>query len=116
MEIIVSKGELFRGDGGTGGGGRLHQLLLGALRTQDVGAVCDEALAHQGAFAHGTDEAVVVPVPVLEGDEAGATNACKWSCFLEILRFELGVLVLSFSVHYLFGTKKLAQSKKNADY
>lgn len=81
MEIIVSKGELFRGDGGTGGGGRLHQLLLGALRTQDVGAVCDEALAHQGAFAHGTDEAVVVPVPVLEGDEAGATNACKWSCF-----------------------------------
>lgn len=76
MEIMVSKGELFRGDGGTGGGGRLHQLLLGALRTQDVGAVCDEALAHQGAFAHGTDEAVVVPVPVLEGDEAGATNAC----------------------------------------
>lgn len=55
--------------------GHLHELLLGAVGAEDVCPVGNEALAHQGALAHGTDEAVIVPVPVFEGDEAGATNA-----------------------------------------
>lgn len=55
--------------------GHLHELLLGAIGAKDVCPVGDEALAHQGALAHGTDEAIIVPVPIFEGDEAGATNA-----------------------------------------
>ena len=43
-----------------------HQLLLGALRADDVLAVRDEALAHHRALAAGADEAVVVPVAALE--------------------------------------------------
>jgi len=53
----------------------LGQFLLGALRAQDIGAVGDEALAHERALAHGADEAVVVPVAVLERDEASAADA-----------------------------------------
>ena len=43
-----------------------HQLLLGALGTDDVLAVGDEALADHAALAGGADEAVVVPVATLE--------------------------------------------------
>jgi len=57
-------------------GGDLGQLLLGALGAQDVGTVGDEAFAHQGVLAHGADEAVVVPMSVLERDEAGAADTC----------------------------------------
>lgn len=53
----------------------LHELLLGALGADDVGSVGDEALAHQGGLALRADEAVVVPVAVLERDEAGAADA-----------------------------------------
>lgn len=59
----------------------LHKFLLGALGAEDVAAVSDEALANQRTFAHGANEAVVVPVAVLEGDEPGATNTCKHSQF-----------------------------------
>lgn len=52
-----------------------HQLLLGALRADDVLAVRDEPLAHHAGLAAGADEAVVVPVPALEGDEPGAPDS-----------------------------------------
>ena len=43
-----------------------HELLLGALRADDVLAVRDEALAHHRALAAGADEAVIVPVTALK--------------------------------------------------
>jgi hypothetical protein len=52
-----------------------HELLLGALGAQNVLAVGDEALADEAALAHGADEAVVVPVPVLERDVPGPADA-----------------------------------------
>ena len=62
---------------GWGAAGKcLHEFLLGTLGAEDVGAVGDEALAHQGALAHGADEAVVVPVAVFKRDEPCAANAC----------------------------------------
>lgn len=54
----------------------LHQLLLGTIRTQDVGSVGDESTAHQTSFAAGTHEAVVMPMAILERDEACAANSC----------------------------------------
>jgi len=51
-----------------------HQLLLGALRADDVLTVCDESLPHHAGLAGAADEAVVVPVSPLEGDESGSTN------------------------------------------
>ena len=54
-----------------------HQLLLGALRADDVLGVGDEALADEGGLAGGAAEAVVVPVAALEGDESGAADACR---------------------------------------
>lgn len=57
----------------------LHEFLLGALGADDVLAVGDEALAHQARLALRADEAVVVPVAVLEGDEAGAADA--WNVY-----------------------------------
>lgn len=54
----------------------LGEFLLGALGAQDVGTVGDEAFAHQGGLAHGADEAVVVPMSVLERNEAGAADTC----------------------------------------
>ena len=53
-----------------------HEPLLGAIRAQDVLVVRDEALADHGDLAGGAGEAVVVPVPALERDEAGAADAC----------------------------------------
>lgn len=55
----------------------LHQLHLGALRADDVVAVGDEAAPDQRSFAARADEAIVVPVPVLEGDEASAADTWK---------------------------------------
>ena len=52
-----------------------HELLLGALGTQDVLSVRDEALANKAALAHGADETVVVPVSVFERDVPGAADA-----------------------------------------
>ena len=43
-----------------------HELLLGALRADDVLAVRDEALAHHRALAARADEAVVMPVAALK--------------------------------------------------
>ena len=54
-----------------------HQLLLGALRADDVLGVGDEALADEGGLAGGATEAVVVPVAAFEGDESGAADACR---------------------------------------
>lgn len=93
-KCFEERGELFQDAGNSEV--RLHQLLFGALRTEDVGAVCDEALAHQGPFAHGADEAVVVPVPILEGDEASATNACNYEIFFleQVLRFIYSFIII----------------------
>ena len=52
-----------------------HELLLGAVRADDLLVVRDEALADHGNFAGRADEAVVVPVPALERDESGAADA-----------------------------------------
>lgn len=52
----------------------LRELLLGALRADDVLGVGDEAASDQGGLATSADEAVVVPMPVLERDEAGAAD------------------------------------------
>lgn len=54
----------------------LHELLLGALGTDDVLSVGDEALADERGLALRADEAVVVPVSVFERDEAGAADTC----------------------------------------
>jgi len=53
-----------------------HELLLGALWADDVLSVRDEPLTHHTALARGADEAVVVPVATLEGNETCATNPC----------------------------------------
>jgi len=87
----IKSGGVWRGAGGEATGVRLttsqpicrarrkgspsHQLLLRALGADDVVSISDEAPADQGSLAGGADEAVVVPVAVLEGDEAGPTNA-----------------------------------------
>lgn len=62
---------------GRSGGRSSLELLLGALGADDVVGVGDEAPAHKGRLAGRADEAVVVPVAVLEGDEARAADACK---------------------------------------
>ena len=54
-----------------------HQLLLGTLRADDILGIGDEAFAHQRGLAGGAAEAVVVPVPALEGDEPRAADAWK---------------------------------------
>jgi len=59
-----------------GGIRELGELLFGALWAEDIGGVGNEALTDERLFAHGADEAVVVPVPVFEGDEAGAPDTC----------------------------------------
>jgi len=58
--------------------GCLHELLLGTVGTQDVALVGDETLSDQGASAHGTDETVVVPIAILERDEASSADAGDW--------------------------------------
>lgn len=63
---------------GTQGCGSLGQLLFGTLWAQDIGAIRDEALAYERVLAHGADEAVIMPVAVFKGDEAGATDTCDW--------------------------------------
>jgi len=44
----------------------LHQLHLGAFRADDVVAVGDETTSDQRSFAARADEAIIMPVPVLE--------------------------------------------------
>lgn len=53
----------------------LHQLLLGTLRANNVRSIRDESPADQGCRAQGTNEAIVVPVTVLEGDESCSTDS-----------------------------------------
>lgn len=53
----------------------LHQLHLGALGADDVVAVGDEATSDQRGLAARADEAIIMPVPILERDEASAANA-----------------------------------------
>lgn len=54
--------------------GYLHEFLFGAFGADDVLGVRDEAPSDEGGLARGADEAVVVPVSVLERDEPGAAN------------------------------------------
>jgi len=56
----------------------LHELLLGTVGTQDVALVGDETLSDQRASAHGTNETVVVPITILERDEASSADASDW--------------------------------------
>ena len=57
---------LLRSAGGGGGAAHPHELVFGALRTDDVLAVRDEALAGHGHFAEGADEALRMPVTTLK--------------------------------------------------
>lgn len=52
----------------------LHQLHLGAIRADDIVTVGDKATSDQRSFAARADEAIVMPVPVLERDEASTAN------------------------------------------
>lgn len=54
---------------------RLHELLLGAFRANDVFGIRDEASADQRCLARGADETIVVPMAVLERDESGAADS-----------------------------------------
>lgn len=56
----------------------LHQFLLGAFRTDDVLFVGNETATNQRRFADGADEAIVVPVTVLERDETGTADSGDW--------------------------------------
>lgn len=49
--------------------------MLGALGTNDVVSVGDEAAADERCVASSADEAVVVPVPVLKRDETRASDS-----------------------------------------
>jgi len=53
----------------------LHELLLGTVGAENVALVGDESLSDQGASAHGADETVVMPVAILERDEACTADA-----------------------------------------
>lgn len=55
----------------------LSQLLLSAVGAEDVATICDKALANERTLAGSTDEAVVVPVAVLKGNETCAANTCN---------------------------------------
>lgn len=55
----------------------LHELLFGAFRADDVFGVRDESSTHQRCLARGADEAIVVPMAVLERDESSAADSCK---------------------------------------
>lgn len=55
----------------------LHEFLFGALGADDVLSIGDESFADERSLALCADEAVVVPMTVLERDEAGATDTCK---------------------------------------
>lgn len=48
--------------------------MLGALGTDDVLVVGDESATHQAGLTGGAEEAIVVPVAVLEGDEFGTSD------------------------------------------
>jgi len=51
-----------------------HQFLLGTFWTYDVFTVRDEAFADHTALARATDEAVIVPVSSLKGNETGSAD------------------------------------------
>jgi len=53
----------------------LHELLFCALRAKDLFSIRDEAPANEGRLASSANEAIVVPVAVLERDESGSANA-----------------------------------------
>ncbi len=54
-----------------------HELLLCAVRADDVLPVRDESLPCHRHLAQGADEAVGVPVATLEADEPGSGRRCQ---------------------------------------
>jgi hypothetical protein len=59
-----------------------HDLFPGALWTNDVALVLDEALPHHGLLAEGAEEAIVMPGKLLKGDELGAPEpTATWRNF-----------------------------------
>lgn len=56
----------------------LNQLLFGAFGTDDVVSIGNETASNQRCFAAGANEAIIVPVSVLEGDESSASEPGNW--------------------------------------
>lgn len=56
----------------------LHELGFGAIGTDDVLLIGDESATNQARSAVGAEEAIVVPVTVLERDELGASDTGDW--------------------------------------
>jgi hypothetical protein len=78
----------------------LHELLFRALRADDVLAVGNEALPDERGLALRANEAVVVPVAVLERDEAGAADACRCKHICRYITFVDSVYSVSHSSHF----------------
>lgn len=54
----------------------LHELLLSAVRADNIVPVGNEATTNEGCLAGGACKAVVVPVSVFEGNEPRPTDSC----------------------------------------
>lgn len=54
----------------------LHEFLFGAVRAKDVTFIGDKTLADERAAAHSTDEALIMPIAILKGNETSATDSC----------------------------------------
>lgn len=52
--------------------------MLGTLWTDDIVLVGDKSASYQASTATGAVEAVVMPMPVFEGDELSAADAGDW--------------------------------------
>jgi hypothetical protein len=61
--------------------GRLgHEFLFRTIGAEDVRPICNKAFPHQAGSTFAADEALVVPVSILERDELGAADACYGLC------------------------------------
>lgn len=56
----------------------LHKSFLGAFGTNNFLLVGDEAATYKGSRARSANEAIVVPMPVLERNETSAADAGDW--------------------------------------
>ena len=83
---------------------RCHEFCLSAIGTDNViFLICDETTTDEWWFAAATNETIIMPVTILEGDEASATDACKnikfeWNLFNFNFHEDLPVIGLVHAV------------------